>query len=54
MGCHKVWVVALTGEIKCREEAYPYMAVTLDLSGNLICASFYPSGATVPFKPRAP
>ncbi len=49
MGRHKVWVVVLTGEIECRAETYPYMAVTLDLSGNLMCASFYPSGTAVPF-----
>ncbi len=52
MGRHKVWVVTVTGEIKYREETYPYMAVVLDLSGNLMCASFYPPGAAVPFKPK--
>ena len=49
MGRHKVWVVALTGEIEYRQEAYPYMAVVLDISGNLMSAGLYPSGNPVPF-----
>ena len=49
MGRHKVWVVVLTGEIEYREETYPYMAVVLDMSGNVMSAELYPWGNPVPF-----
>ena len=49
MGGQKVWVVALTGDIERGGDSYPYMTVVLDLSGNIMSASFYPCGNPVPF-----
>ena len=53
MGRHRVWVVALTGGIEYREATYPYMAIVLDMSGNLMCAGLYPWGNPVPFPVKA-
>ena len=46
---HRVWVVALAGEIEYRNDDYPYMAMVLDLSGNLMCLGLYPPGNPVPY-----
>ena len=51
---HRVWVVALSGEIEYRGQGYCYMAVVLDLSGNLMGLGLYPAGNPVPYKTQRP